>query len=48
MSYSVPRVLWSGAEFVPVCGDALLWDLVGSGPSVWVTSTCNRDISTNA
>lgn len=43
MSFSAPHVLWVGAELVLVCGDALLRDLVGSGPAVWVTSARNKD-----
>lgn len=38
MSFSAPCVLWVGAEFVLVCGDALPWDSVGSGPAAWVTN----------
>lgn len=48
MSFSAPHVLWVGAEFVLVCGDALLWDLVDSGLAVWVTSTCHKEMNTNA
>lgn len=42
-----PHLVWVGAEFVLVRGEALLWDLVGSGPATWLTSTCHKDINAN-